>query len=87
MEKKALKYLIIFLLIPLIVSLFIAIFSGKASGDVNNSYDSIDGTTTHENYTYEEEIKRSNTFIYLSVFSLVVIGVGVWIYVKKKGNV
>lgn len=87
MEKKALKYLIILLIVPLIVSLFIAIFSGDTNKETNDSYNSIDGTFYHDNYTYEEQIKRSNTFVYLSIFSLVVIGVGVWVYVKKKGNV
>ena len=84
MEKKALKYLLILLIIPLLVSLYIALFSGY---NYKSSYDSIDGTSNHTNYTYQEEIKRSNTFVYLSVFTLVVVGVGVWVYVKKKGNV
>ena len=87
MEKKALKYFIILLLIPLTISLLIAIFRGTNQKPINNAYDSIDGTVEHNNLTYEEEVKGSNTFVYLSVFSLVIIGVGVWIYVKKKGNV
>ncbi len=87
MGKKAFKYFIILLIIPLIVSLLIALFSGYDGTNYQSSYDSIDGTSTHKNYTYTEEVKRSNTFVYLSVFTFVVIGVGVWAYVKKKGNV
>ena len=87
MGKKAIKYLIILLVVPLIISLLIAIFNGNSDDSINDSYNSIDGTYTHQNYTYEEQVKGSNTFIYLSVFSFVILGVGVWVYVKNKGNV
>lgn len=87
MGKKAIKYLIILLIVPLIISLIIAIVSGKAENNSNDSYNSLDGKFNHGNYTEEDEIKRSDPFIYLSVFTLVIIGSGVWIYVKNKGNV
>mgnify|MGYP003448387749 CR=1 FL=1 len=73
--------------ISIIISLFIAVATGKTDSHTNKSYNSVDGSFNHGNYTYQEEVKRSNTFIYLSVFSLVIIGVGVWVYVKNKGNV
>ena len=88
MEKKAIKYLIILLVIPLIISVIIAITTGSGS-KVNSNYDSIDGTVHNgsNTYTYDEKVRSSNTYIYLSVFAFVVIGAGVWVYVKRKGNV
>jgi len=88
MEKKALKYLIILLVIPLIISVIIAITTG-AGTKVNSNYDSINGTVHNgkNTYSYDEKIRSSSTYIYLSVFSFVIIGAGVWIYVKQKGNV
>lgn len=87
MGKKAIKYLIILLIVPLILSLLIAIFSGKAVNNSNDSYNSLNGDFKHSDFTKEEQVRRSEPFIYLSVFSLVIIGSCVWIYVKNKGNV
>ena len=89
MEKKALKYLIILLVVPIIISVIIALATGKADGsnDNKNHYDSINGQYYHDTYTQEEEVKRSTPFIYLSVFVLMVAGVGVWVYLKKKESI
>ena len=87
MEKKALKYLLILLIVPLVISILIAIFSGQDGPSQTGGYDSLNGTVEYNNNTYEKNIKKSNTFIYLSVFTFVVVGAGVWIYVKKKGEI
>lgn len=86
MEKKAIKYLIILLVIPLIVSILIAIFSDQGQPSQTGRYDSLNGTVEYNN-SYQNQIKSSNTFIYLSVFTFVIVGVGVWVYVKKKGEI
>ena len=86
MGKKAFKYFIILLIIPLIISLVIAISSGRATNTSYN-YDSISGNMYESNYTYEEQVKRSNPYIYLTLFTFIAISVGVWAYVRKKGNI
>lgn len=85
MTKKALKYVLIFLIIPLVVSIILALSSGSRI-EPGDSYDSLNGTNNAGNYTYQEEIKSSNTFLYLSVFLLLMIAGGTWYYVKKKGE-
>ena len=85
MQKKAIKYIIILLVVPLIISLIIS-FAGMQRISPSDSYDSINGTTNNKNYVYDEKVKSSSTFVYLSVFTLIVIGVGTWVYVKKKGE-
>lgn len=86
MGKKAFKYFIILLIIPLLVSLAIAIYTGRATNNSYN-YDSISGNMYDGGYSQEEQIKRSNPYIYLTVFSFIAISVGVWAYVRKKGNI
>lgn len=85
MSKKVLKYILIFLIIPLIISIILAISSGNRI-QPGDSYDSLNGTNNAGNYTYQEEIKSSNTFMYLSVVLLLMIAGGTWYYVKKKGE-
>lgn len=85
MTKKMIKYLIVLLIIPLVVSLIISI-SGYRTKGPSDSFNSLDGTNNAHNYTYEEEIKSSNTFVYISIFTLIVISFGTWFYVKKKGE-
>ena len=85
MTKKALKYVLILLVIPLIISIIMA-FANPGRLEPSNSYDSLNGTNNAGNYSYQEEVRSSNTFIYLSVFLLVVIAGGTWYYVKKKGE-
>ena len=86
MEKKALKFAICLLIIPIIISIIIALTSGESYGPSNN-YDSLSGGNNDSIRTYDERVRSSNTFVYISVFILVVVGVGVWAYVKKKGDV
>ena len=82
MEKKALKLAIILLVIPIIISIIIAIANGNTKGP-SHTYEG----NKMERYDYSTQMSSSNGFIYLSVFILVVVGVGVWAFVKKKGNV
>ncbi len=86
MKEKVIKYLILLLILPIVVSLIIAITTG-ADTKQDSSYDSLDGTFNHKNLTYEEKVKSSNTFLYLTVFIFVCGSVGVWAYVKKKGEI
>ena len=87
MKKKTLKYLVILLIIPFIISLSIAFYNGTTYKYDDSGYDSIEGDFNHPNrYTKEEEIKRSDPFIYLSIFTFIIAGVGIWVYVKKKGE-
>ena len=88
MNKKAFKYFILLLIIPLIISLIIAI-SGYSSYNYGPSkgYDSISGNYKDSNFTYDEQVRRSNGYIYITVFTFVLIGAGVWYYVRKKGNI
>lgn len=89
MNKKAIKYIIIFLLVPLIVSFVIAIitdnrgFNNKPNTSSYNGIDIPDYNTNDIN----KQIKRSNSFIYLSVFSLVFISGGVLLYIKAKRGI
>lgn len=87
MKKKTLKYIAILLIIPFIISLSIALYNSATYNYDDNNYDSINGDFNHtNNYTREENIKRSDPFIYLSIFTFIIAGVGVWVYVRKKGE-
>lgn len=87
MKKKAIKYTIFLLILPLLVSIIIAITTnGQGFNDEpSGNYNGIDIPSYNEN-SIEHEIKSSNTFIYLSVFTLVVVSSGIWFYIKKKGD-
>lgn len=87
MKKKAIKYTIFLLILPLIISIIIAITTdGQGFNDEpSNNYNGIDIPSYNEN-SIEHEIKSSSTFAYLSVFTLVIISSGVWVYIKKKGD-
>lgn len=85
MNKKVLRYIILLLIIPIIISIIFSITSAEeASKTSNKGYDGL--STPNYPDTKIDEIKRSNTYIYVSVFSLLIIAGGVWIYVKKKGE-
>ena len=87
MGKKVFKYFIIFLIVPIIISLIIALFSDKDKlKGPTKTYDSMSGTIEHYDYSYSDEIKSTNTFAYISVFTLVILGFGTWFYLKKKGD-
>lgn len=83
MEKKALKFLIALLIVPVIISIIISIAIGNKT-TYGPSHSDNEGSSR---LTYEEQVKSSSTFVYISVFTLVVVGVGIWAFVKKKGNV
>lgn len=87
MKKKTLKYLVFLLIIPFIISISIALYNSTSYNYDDSNYDSIDGNFNHPtNYSKEESIKKSDPFIYLSIFTFIIAGVGVWVYVKKKGD-
>ena len=82
MEKKILKIVICLLIIPVLISLIISIITGNKQNYVPNVQNN-----KENKYVYNEPVKVNSAFIYISVFTLVIVGVGVWAYVKKKGNV
>ncbi len=89
MEKKVIRYFIIFLVVPIIISIIIALATNNKKIGPSESYDSISGTNGKSDYfEYEEEIENNNVnpIIYMSLFILVMTSVGVWVYVKKKGE-
>ena len=52
--------------------------------ETNNQYDGIDIPEYKD--TRVDDIKRSSTYAYISIFGLLIISGGTWIYVKKKGG-
>ena len=50
----------------------------------NDNYDGMDIPTYSD--TKVDEIKRSNPYVYVSIFGLLIVAGGVWYYVKKKGE-
>lgn len=87
MKKKAIKYTIFLLILPLIISLVIAIYTGgKGFEDTpSDNYNSLD-IPNYDVYSNEYQIKSNDTFMYLSVVTLVVVSSGIWFYIRKKGN-
>ena len=83
MKKKALKYTIFLLLIPIIITIMLSLVQDKGM-ETNNQYDGIDIPEYKD--TRVDDIKRSSTYAYISIFSLLFISGGTWIYVKKKGG-
>ena len=82
MQKKALKYFIIFFVVPLVVSIIIGIASNFSKNSNNTSdfgYHEVDYNNINNN-----SVKKNNTYIYLSVFCFVVMGFGVLLYINKK---
>lgn len=87
MKKKAIKYTIIFLVVPLILSLSIAIATGNQYFNKKNTgYDGINIQNNKED-TNIVEIKRSNTYIYVSLFTFMAISGGILIYIKQKRGI
>ena len=50
----------------------------------NDNYDGMDIPTYSD--TKVDEIKRSNPYVYASIFGLLIVAGGVWYYVKIKGE-
>lgn len=88
MGKKATKYIIILLLVPLLVSLIIAIATDNKGFNYSSSYgyDGIDIPNYNTN-NVTTEIKRSNTYIYASAFTLVCTGGAILLFIKHKRGI
>ena len=88
MGKKATKYIIILLLVPLLGSLVIAITTDNKGFNYSSSsgYDGIDAPSYQTN-NITTEVKRSNTYIYASVFTLVCAGGAVLLFIKNKRGI
>lgn len=87
MKKKAIKYTIIFLVVPLILSLSIAIATdNQGFNKETTGYDGINISNNKET-TNIEEIKRSNTYIYFSLFSFLTISSIALVYIKQKRGI
>lgn len=87
MKKKAIKYTIFLLILPLIISLAISIYTGGEGFEdaPSGNYNGVD-IPEYNVYSNEYQLKNSDTFMYLSVITLVVVSSGIWFYIKKKGN-
>ena len=83
MKKKVLKYTIFLLLIPIVITIMLSLVQDKEM-ETNNQYDGIDIPEYKD--TRVDDIKRSSTYAYISIFGLLIIAGGTWIYVKKKGG-
>ena len=83
MKKKALKYTIFLLLITIVITIMLSLVQDKEM-ETNNQYDGIDIPEYKD--TRVDDIKRSSTYAYISIFGLLIISGGTWIYVKKKGG-
>ena len=87
MNKKVLKTILILLIIPLIISIIVSLYSLNGGNAPKNNFNSLDGVNYDDiNYSRLELIKKSEPYIYISVFTLVAIGFGTWAYTKKKGE-
>lgn len=88
MGKKATKYIIILLLVPLLVSLVIAIATDDKGFNYSSSsgYDGID-IPNYQTNNITTEVKRSNTYIYASAFTLVCAGGAILLFIKKKRGI
>lgn len=85
MKQKVIKYTILLLLIPVVISIILGFMqTDEEKKYPNDNYDGID-IPTYSN-TKVDEIKRSNTYVYTSIFGLLIVAGGVWYYVKIKGE-
>lgn len=85
MKQKVIKYTILLLLIPVIISIVLSFMqTDEEKKYPNDSYDGMDIPTYSD--TKVDEIKRSNPYVYVSIFGLLIVAGGVWYYVKKKGE-
>jgi hypothetical protein len=85
MKKKVIRYVILLLLIPVVISTVLAIIQGNEQNKINVNNDSdLDIPTYSDNSI--DEFKRSNSYIYASIFGLLIVSGGVWYYVKMKGE-
>ena len=85
MKQKVIKYTILLLLIPVIISIFLSFMQmDEEKKYPNDNYDGMDIPTYSD--TKVDEIKRSNPYVYVSIFGLLIVAGGVWYYVKKKGE-
>lgn len=85
MKKKVIKYTILLLLIPIIISTILSITQGNEIKSEENNYKSDLDIPTYQD-TSIDEFKRSSSYIYASVFGLLIISGGIWYYIKKKGE-
>ena len=85
MKQKVIKYTILLLLIPVIISIILSFMQTNEEKEYpNDNYDGMDIPTYSD--TKVDEIKRSNPYVYASIFGLLIVAGGVWYYVKKKGE-
>ena len=85
MKEKVIKYIILLLLIPVIISIILSFLQmNQEDKYAKDNYDGID-IPTYSN-TKINELKWNNTYIYVSVFGLLIIAGSIWYYVKNKGE-
>lgn len=86
MKEKALKYTIILLLIPLTASLIIAIITNSSNKNVSGNMN--DGEIPdYNNKTVQEQIRSTDTYMYISVFTLCAATGVILMYIKNKRGI
>ena len=88
MKQKAIKYTILLLLVPLMISLMIAIITDNKGIEYNTTegYNGLD-SPEYGTVTVNEEIKKSNTYIYITLFAFIAVSGGILIYIKQKRGI
>ncbi len=90
MKKKVIGYLIILLFVPLLTSLVIAITTDH--NDLNNSssntskYDGIN-IPDYSEKNVNDNIKKSDTYVYFSIFVFVIVSGGILFFIKKERGI
>lgn len=87
MKKKTIIYIVLFLIVPLILSLSIAIATDNQG--FNNEHTEYDGINVqnYEETSTNKEIKKSNTYTYLSLFTLIAFSGVILVYIKQKREI
>ena len=94
MKEKVIKYLIFILLIPIMFIIILSITNSKK--DLNYDIGIKDSTRndevgnlyipSHNNNSYEYQIKTSNSYAYLSVIGLVLIFGATYVFFVRKSD-
>lgn len=88
MKQKTIKYTILLLLVPLMISLMIAIITDNKglNYNTNDGYNGLD-TPQYGSVTMNEQIKKSNAYIYITIFTFVAVSGGILVYTKQKRGI
>ncbi len=86
MKKKVIEYLIILLFVPLLASIVIAITTDQ--NKLNNIEESTEiSISDYNEESVDNEIKKSDTYIYFSIFVFVTVSGGILFFIKKERGI